>query len=144
MKWKKRRKELEGVTLFWIFPQDLKIRKGSSDLWRQEVFQRKKKKKTHPKIEYTEYMYPLTLKKAKQSFMSYAENKGELKFCVSAIVKKIAFFFEWLLQLTFFWEWMWTWITTILSPKTTPFEKPDVIFKNNISVTSAYLQSQEI
>lgn len=66
------------------------------------MFQKKTKNTQHPKIEYTEYMYPLTLKKAKQSFMSYAENKGKLKFCVSAIVKKIAGFFERLLQLTFF------------------------------------------
>lgn len=100
------------------------------------------RKKTNPKIVYTNYIYPLTLKKARQSFMFCAENKGKLKFCVLLLVKEI-FFGVIASANSFFGGWMSTWITTILSPKTTPLKKR-CYFKNNIFITSAYLQNQEI
>lgn len=82
---KQKNKRMKGVAFLWIFPQDLKVIKSISDLGKQDVIRKKKSE-----VEYSDYIYPLTPKKAEPSFMSCAENKGRLQFCMAVIANEIA------------------------------------------------------
>lgn len=66
-----------------IFPRDLKVIKEHLILGNKRWLEKKSV------IECIDYIYHLTPKKVEHSFMSSAENKGELQFCMVIVANEI-------------------------------------------------------